>query len=355
MPLIVVGISHKTAPIELREKLNFPSTSLEKILTEVKQKGAPLELTILSTCNRTEIYAASESSAKEWCVQFLAEKFGRTDLENYLYTRDEGEMVNHLFSVSSGLDSLVLGENEILKQVKDAYHLAQKSGLTGKLLNILFQRALYVGKLVRTHTAINQGAVSVGSVAVSLGEKIFGDLSRSTILIFGAGKMAEISTRVLMSRKVKRILVANRTVENARTLADKFKAQPFSLDEGLQNMAIADIVITSMAAPEPIIKKDFIETLMAKRQNRSLFLIDIGVPRNIDPSVHKLDNVYLYNIDDLESIVRDNIKSRSAEIQKAAEIVGKKSAEFLEWYHSLQSGKEKSFKHRSDFAVENNP
>ena len=365
MSLTVVGLSHKTAPVELREKLAFSCLELEKILKGAMGNSDLSEMTILSTCNRTEIYCSShqmkvaegsfpslragggpyQNPETNWCTQFLANHFEREDLHNFLYTKTERDMVAHLFRVVSGLDSLVLGENEILKQVKDAYLLSQRMGLTGKLFNVLFQRALYVGKLVRTHTALAQGSLSVGSVAVSLAEKIFGDLTKSVVLIFGAGKMAEVSARYLLSKKVKKLLVSNRTVENARSLAQKFNAQPLSLTEGLEQMVAADIIIASASVSEPFILKKFVEELMLKRHNKSVFLIDIAVPRNVESSVHQIDNVYLYNIDDLQELVQENLKNRTDEMKRAESIIGQKTDEFVEWYHSWKLGEEKSLKH----------
>ena len=329
MSLSVVGLSHKTAPVDLREKLSFNISELEEVLSLAPRQTSMEDVVVLSTCNRTEIYThAHEDRIKTWGKDFLQSHFQRKDLEAYLYVKEGEAMIEHLFSVASGLDSMVYGEHEILKQVKDAYHLSQRLNLTGKLFNVLFQRALYVGKLVRTETGIGQGALSVGSVAVSLAEKIFGDLSESTVLIFGAGKMAEISARHLLSQKVKRLLVANRTVEKAVGLAQQFNGKALTLDEGLSQIALADIVITSMAASEPILTKSVMIEHMAKRQNRSLFVIDIAVPRNVEPEIHELDNLYLYNIDDLQAIVHSNFKNRGNEIEKASQIVRLKTAEF---------------------------
>ena len=349
MPAAVIGISHKTAPVDLREKLSFTIAELEQVLSQAPKNPSLADLVVLSTCNRTEVYVHSQdASGAAWAADFLQRHFKRADLAQFLYTKEGDAMVEHLFGVASGLDSMVYGEHEILKQVKDAYQLSHKLNLTGKLFNVLFQRALYIGKLVRTHTGIAHGALSVGSVAVALAEKIFGNLSESTVLIFGAGKMAEVSARYLLSKKVKRLLVANRTVENARELAKQFDGQALSLEEGLAHMTLADIVITSMASPEPILTKQLMAEAMAKRQNRSLFVIDIAVPRNVDPDAHQYDNLYLYNIDDLQGIVRENMKSRSGEIEKAAQIVRAKSDEFSAWLKSFQAGEEKSLKHGAE-------
>lgn len=345
MILSVIGISHKTAPVELREKLAFSPERLKETLKEIKENYPALEIVILSTCNRTEIYTASEENMEEWCTQFLANTFGQDSLKKYLYTKFEREMNAHLFAVAAGLDSLVIGETEILKQVKDAYALSYELSLTGKILNVLFQRAIYVGKLVRTQTGVSRGTVSVGSVAVNLSEKIFGDLRNSTVLLFGAGKMAELSARYLASKKIKKLLVANRTLENAKSLAEKFQAQALSFEEGLNFLSLADVVLTSVSGDKPFLKKELVAETMRKRQNRSLFIVDIGVPRNVEETVHRLDNVYLYNIDDLETIVQENIAARRKEVEKARALVQEKSKEFYSWYCSLKSGEEKSLKH----------
>ncbi|MBI2119545.1 MAG: glutamyl-tRNA reductase [Elusimicrobia bacterium] len=347
MRLAVVGLSHHTAPLELREKLSFGILELGKFIESQKEKIPVKELMILSTCNRTEIYTFAEEKCDSWAKQFLIDHSQNQQIDKFFYLKQEEEMVIHLFNVASGLDSLVLGENEILKQVKDSYHLFQKSGWTGKFFNVLFQRALYVGKLVRTHTGISQGLLSSGSVAVSLAEKIFGDLRESSVLILGAGKMAGISARYLASKKVKKLFVANRTLETAQTLAHELHAQPLSLEEGLKRAESADILITSLSLAEPLLSKKEVQDLMKKRENRSFFIIDIGVPRNVDPSVHDLDNVYLYNIDDLKTIVQENIEKRSREIENASIIVKEKAKEFFQWHVSVKEGAEKSLKHNS--------
>lgn len=347
MPLAVVGLSHHTAPLELREKLSFGLLDLEKNLTSPKEKIPVKELMILSTCNRTEIYTFVEEGSDSWAKQFLTDRSGNPEINKFFYFKQEEEMVSHLFNVASGLDSLVLGENEILKQIKDSYHLFQKTGWTGKFFNVLFQRALYVGKLVRTHTGISQGLVSSGSVAVSLAEKIFGDLRESTVIIFGAGKMAGIAARYLASKKIKKLFVANRTLETAETLALELKAEALSLEEGLKRAQSADILITSLSLVEPLLSKNAARELMKKRENRSLFIIDIGVPRNVDPAAHQLDNIYLYNIDDLKMIVQENIEKRSREIENASLIIKEKAKEFFQWYISVKEGSEKSLKHNS--------
>ncbi len=352
--MLIVGISHKTAPIQFREKLAFSPEQLKRVFVEAKNTAGISELAILSTCNRTEIYSAEDDveRMKNWCFKFFRSQINSEDLEKFLYVKSDQAVVEHLFKVTAGLDSMVLGENEILKQVKDAYHLAHENGVTGKILNVLFQRALYTGKFVRTHTGLGHGGLSVGSVAVSLAEKIFGSLHESSVLIFGAGKMAEVSARYLLGRSVKELWVANRTFENAKELADKFNGRAFTLEEGLNLLVRADVVITSMASPTLILTDALIRRAMKERQNRSLFLIDIAVPRNIDSDTHQLDNVYLYNIDDLQALVGENLKGRQGEIDKAQQVVQQKAAEFADWLNSLKMGHEKSLKHNCDFLRE---
>ncbi len=354
--MIVVGLSHKTAPVELRERLSLSSGQIESIFSNLKSAPGNSELTVLSTCNRTEFYFSDDDPerAKDWCCHFFGEKMSAEDFKKHMYMKSDRDAIHHLFKVVSGLDSMVLGENEITKQVKDAYQLAHRHGLTGKVLNVLFQRALHTGKLVRTHTGIGHGGLSVGSIAVSLAEKIFGSLHESSVLMFGAGKMAEVSARYLLGRNVKELWVANRTLENAEALAQKFGGRAFALDQGMGLLPSADVVITSMAAPNVLLTESVIREAMNRRQHRSLFLIDIAVPRNIDERVHQMDNVYLYNIDDLQSLAAENLKGRQGEFDKAQQIVKEKADEFADWLDSLKAGQERSLKHNSDFLQKSN-
>ena len=348
MALSLIGISHKTAPVELREKLSFSPQEFRKALQDLRGSSQGEEAVLLSTCNRTELYVHShDPSHRASQVGFLQGRFDGAG--PFLYFKEGDEMVRHLFNVAAGLDSLVQGEQEIQKQVKDAYQSALGLGLTSKIFNVLFQRALYVGKLVRTQTRISHGALSVGSVAVCLAEKIFGDLSQSTVLIFGAGEMAEISARHLLSKKIRRLWVANRTLENARRLAESFQGEPLGLEEGLSKISSADIVITSIASDQSILTREILKGAMMRRANRSLFLIDIAVPRNVEPSAHEMDNLYLYNIDDLEAIAGENLKLREGEIEKARSIVNTQASEFWNWIQSIGEGEEKSLKHHSGY------
>jgi glutamyl-tRNA reductase len=247
--------------------------------------------------------------------------------------------------VASGLDSMVLGENEVLGQVKNAYLLSQKERCTGKLLNVLFQRSLYVGKRVRTETGLSMGSGSVGSVAVAMAERIFGTLEDRTIMILGAGKMAEVTARHLLSQKVRSVIVANRTLERALPLAKALGGEALSFEAGLERLETADIVLCSTAAPHPIILAEHVERITARRKGRSLFFIDIAVPRDVHPDVHQIDNVYVYDIDDLESIVRGNVEKRAGEVAAAERIVEEKAAEFGGWLGAYLAGAEIALHH----------
>jgi len=343
--LFVVGLNHQTAPLALRERLAFSAPELAALLPALKEKLSARELVVLSTCNRTELYVDGDDSAETKAVDWMSEHADAGALGAHLYTHAEGRAVRHLFRVASGLDSMVLGEAEVLGQVKNAYQLAHERSVTGKLFNVLFQRSLYVGKKVRTETGLSVGAGSVGSVAVAMAERIFGRLEDRVVLILGAGKMAELTVRHLLSQKVRSILVGNRTFERAEELARQLGGRALPFDEALREMEAADIVICSTAATQPIILPERIEALMPTRRGRSLFFIDIAVPRDVHPGVHEIDNVYVYNIDDLQAIVRDNQAKRAGDVQKAESVVDEKMAEFAEWLAAYRSGQPHSFSH----------
>lgn len=342
MQLSVLGLSHKSAPVAIRERLCLSAEQSSKALRWLgTEEGAVL----LSTCNRIELYATSACVDRSGLERLFAKFFPQVDLSNAFYFRSGKEAVQHLFRVAAGLDSMVVGENEILKQVKDSYELARAAGATNKGLNVLFQRALYVGKMVRTHTQIGQGALSVGSVAVSLAEKIFDNLSSCKVLVLGAGEMAELVVHSLKNKCVQNVTVANRTVEKAQVLAAAWNGSFLPLETALKQIAQFDVVISSLRVDQPILLCAEAEKILVQRRNRALFVIDIGVPRNIDASAHNLDNFYLYNIDDLQGIAEENLAQRRGEIDKAEKLVAELSAQFGEWMDSLQLGQEKSLKH----------
>jgi glutamyl-tRNA reductase len=331
MSLFVAGLSYKTAPVELREQLAVAPSKLGCHGCRLKIVGALDEVVLLSTCNRVEIYgvAPSVNGNVKSIFQLLA-KFP-CDVREHLYVYEGETALRHLFAVASGLDSMVLGETEITGQVKDAYERAQKAGLTGPVLNRVFQKAFHVAKEIRTRTAIGRGATSVGSVAVELAEKIFRqDLSRHRVMIIGAGQMGETCIRHFAKKGAQSVLVSNRSFERAQALAAEFHGQAIRFDDCLQAMAEVDIVVSSTGCPEIILRREQIAKLMATRRNRPLFLIDIAVPRDIDPDVQHLDNVYLYNIDDLEAIVRENARLRERDLVFCHSLIEARAAALMD-------------------------
>jgi len=331
MNIFVAGLSFKTAPVEVRERLAVRPSLLPCYGCRLKLNGGLDEVVLLSTCNRVEIYGTTASWV-QGKVHRLFRQLCTTDVDvtPYVYVKEGAAAVEHLFSVTSGLDSMVIGETEITGQVKNAYQAAQQAGLTGRVLNRLFQTALQIGKEIRTHTAIGRGATSVGSVAVELAEKIFaGNLSDKTVMILGAGKMGEACIRHLAKRGARLVLVANRSVERAQALASEFGGRPLSFDERMSAMTEADIVVSSTGSPTTILHKDEIAAILPMRRNRPLILIDIAVPRDIAPDVEELGNVYLYNIDHLQAIVRENSKMREQELSKCNEIIARRVSAFM--------------------------
>ncbi len=331
MKLFVAGLSYKTAPVELREQLAVSRPKLSCVGCRLKIGGALAETVVLSTCNRVEIYGVADKVNGNIAPLFKHLAARELDVEPYLYVKEGDEAVRHLFSVASGLDSMVLGETEITGQVKHAYQSAQEARLTGRVLNRVFQKAFQTAKEIRSSTLIGRGATSVGSVAVELAEKIFGgDLSEKTVMIIGAGKMGEACVRHLAKRGVKSVLVSNRSPERAEILAKEFSGRAIRLDDCLAVMVEADIVVSSTGAPQTILNRADIEGVMKARRNRPLALIDIAVPRDIEPDVQKIPGVYLYDIDDLEAIVRENTKNREQELAQCHTIIAQSAAAVLE-------------------------
>jgi glutamyl-tRNA reductase len=322
MKLFVAGISYKTAPVELREKLAVHPSQLCCSGCRLKLGGGLDEVVLLSTCNRVEVYGTTPwvNGNVHGLFRHLAP--ASTDFSSHLYVKEGDAAAQHLFSVVSGLDSMVLGETEIAGQVKNAYQAAQEAKLTGSVLNRLFQTALQTAKEIRTQTNIGRGAVSVGSVAVELAERIFDkDLAAKTVMIIGAGKMGEACVRHLAKKGARSVLVSNRSFERARGLAAEFGGRAVRFDNCLTAMIEADIVVSSTGCPETILHRADVASIMPARRNRPLFLIDIAVPRDIDAEVQQLDNVYLYNIDHLETIMRENTRMREQELGRCQEIV----------------------------------
>lgn len=342
MPLLVLGINHHSAPVEIRERLSVSDHELPRALQALSALDPVAECALLSTCNRTEAYAVLPPDApdpEDLLAEFLAGRHGlsRHEFDGHLYCYREGAAANHLFSVAAGLDSMILGEPDIQRQVKTALEAAQSARTAGALLNKLFQEALVAGKRARTETGIARGAFSVGAAAVELATQIFGEsLSGHTVLVLGAGKMSEVTARHLQARGAPAVLVANRTFEKATQLAAQFGGQARRFDDLPQSLLSADIVVCSTAAPHPILTRALVKDVMRARHGRPLYLIDIAVPRDVESGVGDLYNVYLHNIDDLQSVVAEARQGRAAEIARAREIVDGAVAEYLRWWRSLE-------------------
>jgi len=339
MELLVVGLNHKTAPIEIRECLAFPEDKLEDALYKVHTLPSLKENMIVSTCNRVEVYAATRETEKAILdlKEFLSQYHGipLKEFEKRLYAYVGEEAVRHIFRVASSLDSMVLGEPQILGQIKDAYDLSQQVKTSGLILHRLLHRAFHVAKRVRTETKIIIGAISVSSVAVALAEKIFGILEKKTVLLIGAGEMCELAARHLVSVGVDKILVTNRTAERAASLAQEFRGEAIPFEDMAQGLKRADIVISATNSPQYLIRHEQITKVIKDRRQKPIFFIDIADPRDIEPKVGDIENVYLYNIDDLQKVANENMKDREIEAHKAEAIVQNEVAKFVNWYRSL--------------------
>ena len=339
--IVLVGLNHKTAPLAVRERLFAGCQDEADLLAKLLAIDGVREILHLSTCNRVELLATAEETpqAVDALKSFLARYGGLTEEEaaQCLYAYRDDDAIRHLFRVASSLDSLVMGEAQILGQVKEAYRLALARNATGIALNRLMHRAFRTAKRVRTETGIAANPVSVSFAAVELAKKIFGSLSGKKILIVGAGEMAELTLTHLIGNGAEEIIVANRTVLQAAALAEKFHGRAIGLDALDDGLIDADIVISSTGAPSYIVTEEMIRRCLRKRKNRLLFLIDIAVPRDIDPAVDGIENVYLYNIDHLQDIVDENIKNRRREALKAEAIVVEEVAQFSNWLKELEA------------------
>jgi glutamyl-tRNA reductase len=327
MKLFVAGLSYKTAPVAIREKLAVSSGRLRCCGCRLKLRGNLSEVVLVSTCNRVEIYGATETATVQAERLFQELSGSDIDFSPYLYVKEGSQAIEHLFSVVSGLDSMVIGETEITGQVKQAYQLAQEAQLTGRITNRLFQTALQTAKEIRTQTGIGRGSTSVGSVAVELAERIFDrDLSGKTVMIIGAGKMGEACVRHLAKKAAHAVLVTNRSFERAVNLANEFGGRAVHFDQLLPAMKEADIVVSSTGCPHTILNRDDLAAIMPARRNRPLFLVDIAVPRDIDADVQELPNVYLYNVDHLEAIVKENVRVREKELARCQVIIAERAS-----------------------------
>jgi glutamyl-tRNA reductase len=336
--IILIGINHKTAPVALREKLSFSRDDTLAALETLKQAPGIREVLIFSTCNRTEIlYVATKNGTVDTMIAFLScsKQIPATEFVPALYILRKDEAVRHLFRVASSLDSMMVGEPQILGQIKQAYRAAVEAGTSGVLLNRMMHKSFSVAKKVRKETGIGDNAVSISYAAIELAHKIFSDLSTKTVMLLGAGEMAELAVEHLISHNVKQIRVSNRTFENALSLAERFNGQALGFEEREAALAQVDIIISSTGATEYVITADQVKRAMKKRQYRTLFFIDIAVPRDIDPAINKLSNVYVYDIDDLKTIVAANIEQREQETVKAERFVAEAVIRFRQWLDSL--------------------
>jgi glutamyl-tRNA reductase len=339
MNLVLLGLNHKTAPVALREKLAGLVTDVPAAYADLMARPELLELVLYSTCNRVEILVATEEpgGAINRLRAFFANlhDISSAELDKSLYLHQDRDAVQHLFRVAASLDSLVVGEPQILGQIKEAYRQATDSRATGPILNRLLHKTFSVAKRVRRETGIGDYAVSISYAAVTLGRKIFGSLAGKTAVLVGAGEMAELAIEHLKSDGVGRIIIANRTLERGMQLAQRFRGEAVSLEELPDQLLHADIIISSTGSPLYLLTRDQVKGVMRKRKHKPLFFIDIAVPRDLDPAINDLDNVYLYNIDDLKEVVEFNWHRRHQEAAKAERLVAEETLKFLDWLETL--------------------
>lgn len=338
--IILVGISHKTAPVEIRERISFSKTDIEKALPELNSLTSVSESIIISTCNRVEIYAVTTDP--ENCLSEIKEFIFRyhnisVDFpESKLYTLINDNAVKHLYRVASSVDSMVIGEPQILGQVKDAYNKAFELGTTGIILNRLLQSSFFTAKKIRSETKIGSHAVSVSYLTVELAKRIFEDLSTRTVMLVGTGEMGELSARYLLNSGVKNLVISSRNFNNAYDLSQKLNGEPIKLEEIYYRLKDVDIVITATGSADFIFKEEHIQQALKLRKNEPMFLIDIAVPRDIDPRVEDISGAYLYDVDDLQSVMEKNINSRMEHAKQAEHIISRVERAFSKWLDGLK-------------------
>jgi len=338
--IVIVGLNHRSAPIEVRESVAFESAYLHDALTRLHNYPSIDEGVILSTCNRVEIVAAASDSAMAYSEigRFLSEQKANHGLAltEHTYQYRGAEAVRHLFRVAASLDSMVVGEPQILGQLKQHYDAAQQAGSVGTILHRLFHRSFSVAKRVRSETGIGSGAVSVSSVAVDLAKRIFDRFDDKTVMLIGAGKMGDLMARHLQSHGMRSLMITNRTFERAVDLAERIHGSPIRFEDFPQYLKMADLVIGCTGAPEVLVDAALVDKVLRERKNKAMFFIDIGDRRNFDGKINDLDNVYLYNIDDLKNVAEENLQGRSNEAAKAESIVGEEVQSFVRWIGSLE-------------------
>ncbi|MBB3109882.1 glutamyl-tRNA reductase [Paenibacillus phyllosphaerae] len=339
MHIVVVGLNYRTAPVEVRERFAFAERELPEALKQLKQTKSIMECVIVATCNRTELYAVVDRH--QLCGHYIRNfmeqwfKLPRDQFTNHLYMYEDEQAIEHLFRVTSGLDSMVIGETQILGQVRNAFLLAQEQKATGTLFNMLFKQAVTLAKRAHSETSIGESAVSVSYAAVELGKRIFGNFRGKTVMILGAGKMSELTAKHLHANGVKQIVVVNRTYERAVELAEKFNGVPCSMDRAVDRLHEADILISSTGSDGYVLSREQVAAAMHKRKSKALFMIDIAVPRDLDPKIASVENVFLYDIDDLEGIVESNLELRRQEAAKIESFIEEELEAFRSWYKTL--------------------
>ena len=337
--IVLLGLNHKTAPVELRELLAFSKEEAVTVLQNLQKCSDINEVMLISTCNRVEVLLTTSNtinavnSVKTYISEF--KKIPISKFEAALYVHDGEEAVRHIFRVASSLDSMMIGEPQILGQIKDAYLTAILKKTSGVILNRLLHKTFFVAKRVRTETGIGDHAVSISYAAIELARKIFGDLEGKKVLLVGAGEMAELAVEHLIRNRVGEIFVANRTFERGVELSNRFKGKAIRIEEIPDCLKVVDIIISSTGSPNFVIVRDQVKGVMRSRRNRPIFFIDIAVPRDIDPDINRLNNSYVYDIDDLKGVIEENIKDRNKESIKGERIVDESVISFMQWYESL--------------------
>ena len=338
--IVSIGISYKTAPVEVRELFSFSDAELREALGTLRLRETVLECCIVSTCNRVEVYAATENCGKceEEIKSFLMD-FHRLQGESlypYIYTRVGSDAVNHLFRVAASIDSMVIGETQILNQLKNSYGVARSESTVGLILNRLFNRAFFAGKKVRAETGISSQAVSISYLGVELAKRIFENLANRTAMLVGTGEMGELFAKHLVSNNIKELYVTSRNFRNAEKLSQSLNGKPIRFEEMLYSLKDIDILVTATGSPDYIIRSEHVEQSLKLRKNDPIFMIDIAVPRDIDPKINRIPGVYLYDIDDLRVVQGENLNSRKENLKKAEGIVLKVEKGFMDWMESLK-------------------
>lgn len=358
--IFTLGINHHSAPLAIRERVAFGADKLRHALADLTQSQPVREVAILSTCNRTEIYCAAETP--DVVIDWLAQYHGvaRSEIQPFLYTHDQPEAIRHAFRVASGLDSMVIGEPQILGQMKDAVRAAEESGTLGTQLHKLFQRSFSVAKEVRSTTAIGANIVSMAAAGVHLAERIFESVAGQRILFIGAGEMIELCAAHFCARQPKQVTIANRTLERGRSLAEQYGGTAIRLDELGEHLAQHDIVVSCTASPLPIIGLGMVERAVKARRHRPMFMVDLAVPRDIEEEVGELDDVFLYTVDDLAQVVESGMESRQAAVVEAEDIIAQRVNDFLGWLQarntvpvirSLRDSAERMRRHEMEHAL----